>query len=245
VKHYRGTIRLGIETDTLDPTGRIVKTSPVPPLEPGFIEECALHFTGEIEQTPPRFSALKYHGERAYALARKGIPVVLEKRKVRIDRLEIESIDLPEVTMAVTCSKGTYLRSLAADLGKRLGPGAHLKSLRRFSSGSYTVDRAVSSRDLESTQPGERVREALIPMGESLPHMEEIQIGAPVASGIRTGRQPKEEDLAGALSGASVSERYVKLVQGEDLVAIAGIDPDEKTGKYRVGIQRVFARSNP
>jgi tRNA pseudouridine55 synthase len=239
-KHYRGTIRLGIETDTLDPTGRIVKTSPVPALEPGFIKACALHFTGEIEQTPPRFSALKYHGERAYALARRGIPVILKKRKVRIDRLEIETINLPEVTVAVTCSGGTYLRSLAADIGERLGPGAHLKSLRRLSSGSYTVDQAVNSRDLEAVRPGERVQEALIPLREALPHMEEIQIDASVASRIRTGQQPGAEELAGAFPSPSFCENYVKLVHGNDLVAITRISPDMKTGKYRLGIQRVF-----
>jgi tRNA pseudouridine55 synthase len=212
----------------------------VPALEPGFIKACALHFTGEIEQTPPRFSALKYHGERAYALARRGIPVILKKRKVRIDRLEIETINLPEVTVAVTCSRGTYLRSLAADIGERLGPGAHLKSLRRLSSGSYTVDQAVNSRDLEAVRPGERVQEALIPLREALPHMEEIQIDASVASRIRTGQQPGAEELAGAFPSPSFCENYVKLVHGNDLVAITRISPDMKTGKYRLGIQRVF-----
>jgi tRNA pseudouridine55 synthase len=244
-KHYRGTIRLGIETDTLDPTGRVVKTSPVPPLKHGFIKACALHFTGEIEQTPPSFSALKYQGKRAYALARKGIPVILEKRKVQIDRLEIESIDLPEVTIVVTCSGGTYLRSLAADLGERLGPGAHLKSLRRLSSGSFTVDHAVSSRDLESERPRERVQEAVIPLREALPQMEEIQIDASLASRIRAGHQPKEEELAGALSLSPLHETFFKLVHGDDLVAITRISPDLKTGKCQLEIQRVFVPSNP
>jgi len=239
-KHYRGTLRLGVETDTLDPTGRIVKTRPVPPLEPGFIEACALQFTGEIEQTPPRFSALKYQGKRAYALARRGIPVILEKRKVQIDRLEIESINLPEVTMAVSCSGGTYLRSLAADFGERLGPGAHLKSLRRLSSGSYTVDQALKSRDLESMRPGQGVQEALIPLSEALPQMEEIQIDGTMASRIRTGHQPKGEELDGAVPSPLFYENHVKMVHGKDLVAIARISPDMKTGKYQIGIQRVF-----
>jgi tRNA pseudouridine55 synthase len=244
-KHYRGTMRLGIETDTLDPTGRVVKTSPVLPLEQGFIKACALHFVGEIEQAPPRFSALKYHGKRAYALARKGMPVILAKRKIKIDRLEIESIDLPDVTMVVTCSGGTYLRSLAADLGERLGPGAHLKSLRRLSSGSFTVDHAVSSRDLESERPGERVQEALIPLREALPQMEEIQVDASMASRIRAGHQPKEEELADALIRTPFNEKNTKLVHGKDLVAIARISYDLKTGKCQLGIQRVFTRSNP
>jgi len=239
-KHYRGTLRLGIETDTLDPTGRVVKTSPVPPLEHGFIKACALGFTGEIEQTPPRFSALKYQGKRAYALARKGVPVILAKRKVQIDRLEIESIDLPDVTMVVTCSGGTYLRSLAADLGEKLGPGAHLKSLRRLRSGSFTVDHAVSSRELESERRGERVQEAVIPLREALPQMEEIQIDASMASRIRAGRRPKAEELDGAPFGLPFSEKHIKLVQGKELVAITRISHDLKTGKRQVGIQRVF-----
>jgi tRNA pseudouridine55 synthase len=244
-KRYRGTIRLGIETDTLDPTGRVVKTSLVPPLDHGFIKACALHFTGAIEQTPPSFSALKYQGKRAYALARKGIPVILEKRTVQIDRLEIESIDLPDVTMVVTCSGGTYLRSLASDLGERLGPGAHLKSLRRLGSGCFTLDHAVSSKDLESDRPGERVREAVISLREALPQMEEIQIDASMASRIRAGHRPKKEEFAGALSSSLLKDNFFKLVHGNDLVAITRIGPDLKTGKCQLGIQRVFTPCNP
>ena len=240
-KRYRGTLRLGIETDTLDPTGRVVKTSPVPDLEHGFIRACALDFTGTIEQTPPRFSALKLEGKRAYALARRGMPVILQKRRVHIDRLEIESIDLPEVTMVVTCSRGTYLRSLAADLGERLGPGAHLKSLRRLSCGSFTVDQALSSKDLESGKPRERVQEAIIPLREALPRMEEIQIDGAMACRIRSGHQPKQEELAAGFCLSPFREKHYKLVHGNDLVAITGSSADGKPGKGQLGILRVFA----
>lgn len=149
------------------------------------------------------------------------------------------------MTIGVTCSKGTYIRSLAADLGERLGPGAHLKSLRRLSSGSFTVDRAVSSRDLESERPRERVQEALIPLRDALPQMEEIQIDALMASRIRAGHQPKEEELASALSRFLLDESFFRLIHGNDLVAIARINPDLKTGKCQLGIQRVFTPSNP
>ncbi len=237
-KHYRGTIRLGVETDTLDPTGRVLKTSPVPPLEPDFIRACALNFTGEIEQIPPKFSALKIQGERAYALARKGIPITLKRRRVQIDRLEIESIHLPELTFSVTCSKGTYLRSLAADLGERLGTGAHLKSLRRLGSGSFTVDHAIPSSDL---WPGKGMEAAFIPLREALPQMEEIQIDSILASRIREGHQPEEAELGDTLARILRSKSYLKLVHGKELVAITRVSPNTKTGSRRIRIQRVFA----
>lgn len=144
-KTYLGTLTLGIETDTLDRTGRITAVKPVPELDPELVRERAKAFVGETEQTPPSFSALKVQGKRAYSLVRKGLPVTLEKRRVRIMELAILSLDPPDVTFRVVCSSGTYVRSLAADLGKELGVGAHLKALRRIAIGPYGVEDALPS----------------------------------------------------------------------------------------------------
>ncbi|MEJ2723944.1 MAG: tRNA pseudouridine(55) synthase TruB, partial [Deltaproteobacteria bacterium] len=150
-KSYRATVRLGIETDTMDHTGRIVRTRPVPPLDPDDIRKKAQHFEGNIDQVPPAFSALKLDGKRSYALARMGVPVELKKRRVTIHSLEIVSVELPEVTFLVTCSGGTYVRSLAADLGEAVGTGGHLTALRRLSSGPFSVKEALT---LEGEGPG-------------------------------------------------------------------------------------------
>ena len=130
-KTYRGTLRLGVETDTQDPTGHTVSTRPVPEISLEEIRRHALGFTGEIEQVPPAFSAVRHQGKRAYEFARKGIAIDLKKRRVRIHSLEVLGVALPEITFQVVCSGGTYVRTLAADLGKQMGPGAHLRELRR------------------------------------------------------------------------------------------------------------------
>ena len=114
-KVYRGTMRLGVETDTLDCTGSVVHKVTVSELGIEQIREKARQFVGEIEQLPPVYSAVKYKGTRAYKLARRGEEMSLKKRNVTVYSLRILSVDLPDVTMEVRCSSGTYIRSLAAD----------------------------------------------------------------------------------------------------------------------------------
>ena len=135
-KTYEATLRLGVETDTLDLTGRVLKTVPVPEIEPEIVEEKAKVFLGEIEQVPPAFSALKYKGRRAYDWARKGVRIDLHKRKVTIFSFKIISVRLPEILLEVVCSKGTYVRSLASDFAGSLGPGGHLTALRLVEQGA-------------------------------------------------------------------------------------------------------------
>jgi tRNA pseudouridine55 synthase len=245
VKQYRATITLGTETDTMDPTGRVIRTSPVPSMEPDFIKECALSFRGEIEQVPPIFSAVKCQGKRAYDLARKGIQVDLKKRSVEIYRLEVEAIDLPDLTVTVACSGGTYMRSLAADLGRRLGTGAHLKVLRRLSSGSFSVAHALSSERLGPNFSRETLEQRMIPLQEALPEMEAIQVDQAMASRIRQGYQPKWEELKGVVAPPPVREFHVKLVKGNELVAIVKTGPAAGMGASRLEGVRVFHPSNP
>jgi len=175
-KTYLGTLTLGAETDTLDRTGRITAVSPVPSLELDFLRAKVEAFVGETEQTPPAFSALKVQGKKAYSLARKGLPVTLQKRRVRVKEWTLLSLAGPDVTFRVVCSSGTYVRSLAADLGKELGVGAHLKTLRRMSSGSYRLEGALRSQDLGTVVSAEKVKERVIPLREALPHLAEVEV---------------------------------------------------------------------
>jgi tRNA pseudouridine55 synthase len=231
-KTYLGTLTLGTETDTLDRTGRVTAVKPVPKLDPELVRERARAFVGETEQTPPSFSALKVQGKRAYSLARKGLPVILEKRWVRIMELAVLSLDLPDVTFRVVCSSGTYVRTLAADLGKELGVGAHLKALRRTAIGPYGVEDALRSGDMGAS--AEAVKKRIIPLRRALPHFTEVEVDERTAVQVRKGYQPGWEELG---KKAPFPQEEVKLVSGTDLVALVRFEPRAK-GQLRVS--RVF-----
>lgn len=148
-KEYEGTLRLGITTDTCDKEGRVVSTREVNEMPEDSIREAFLSFSGDIDQTPPIFSAIKHKGKKLYELARKGIEVQIKSRRVTIHEIEIKDINLPDITFRVRCSKGTYIRKLAHDLGEKLGCGAHLIALRRTRSGRFSIDDAVGLEDLK------------------------------------------------------------------------------------------------
>ena len=144
-KAYEAEGLLGVSTDTLDRSGRVIDERPV---DPGLTREDLLavlaRFTGELDQVPPMYSAIKQGGTRLYHRARAGHEVERAPRRIRIDRLELVAFEPPRFRVAVACSKGTYVRSLVADIGDALGAGAHLTELRRTRSGRFTLDHAVS-----------------------------------------------------------------------------------------------------
>jgi len=141
-KAYTGTIRLGAETDTLDRTGQVTATAPVPALSPATVGELARRFVGPQQQVPPMFSALKRDGVPLYKLARRGIAVQRAARDIEIGRLELTVCGTHAIDFALECSKGTYVRVLAADLGRALGTVAHLEELRRTAVGGFRVEDA-------------------------------------------------------------------------------------------------------
>ncbi len=239
-KVYLATLRLGIETDTQDLTGRVVSRNPVPELEPESIGKVASGFIGEIEQIPPLFSAVYHQGERAYELARRGIRVELQKRRVRIRSLEISSVALPDVTMMVTCSSGTYMRSLAADLGRELGTGAHLKSLRRLCSGPFHVKDALKLETLMHLPRENVFQEVIIPPSEALPEMKEAMLDDRAAQRIRNGHQPVWEEIGAEEDSSPFPEGYMKLVEGGELVAIAEVEHLQREARRSLRIMRVF-----
>ena len=193
-KVYSATIELGVETDTLDPTGHVVRTGVVPDLSLEDVREKANRFVGEIQQVPPVYSAVKHKGVRAYKLARRGLEVDLQERLISVYSLCVLSVDLPYITMRIRCSSGTYVRSIAADLGRELGPGAHLKSLRRLRSGPFEVEKALSSGKV-TPDCRERLFKRVIPLTEALPHMCEVCVSEVLAKKVRQGYQPVAEEL--------------------------------------------------
>ena len=149
-KEYEGTLTLGITTDTMDASGKIIQTSEISSVTEEQIIAAFKQFEGEIEQIPPMFSAIKHKGRPLYKLARKGIKIERPPRIVTIHHLEILKIQKPEVTFRVSCSKGTYIRVLASDIGTAIGCGAHLLSLTRTRSGIFTLSNAISLDEIEN-----------------------------------------------------------------------------------------------
>ncbi|MEE8581596.1 MAG: tRNA pseudouridine(55) synthase TruB [Myxococcota bacterium] len=167
-KHYVGTVRLGLETDSLDGEGKLVRVHDGPLPDSASIRSALTGFAGDIEQIPPMYSAVKHGGVPLHRLARRGEEVVRGPKKVRIHRIEMIRFDPPNLEIAVACSPGTYVRSLAADLGTRLGCGAYLSSLRRVRSGPFDECQAHSPDVLASASEAGEPSRWLIPATEVL-----------------------------------------------------------------------------
>jgi tRNA pseudouridine55 synthase len=149
-KAYRGTVAFGVATDTLDASGRVVERTALP-VSREEVEQAARRFVGHIHQIPPMVSAVKVGGRRLHEIARAGGEVERVPRPVRIDRIVVESFvdgPYPEATLVVECGPGTYVRTLASDLGSALGGGAHLKDLRRLRVGTFTLADAHSLEEI-------------------------------------------------------------------------------------------------
>ena len=148
-KRYAVSCRLGTATDTGDSAGKIILRRPVPKLTREIVETELNAFRGEIEQVPPMFSAIKHHGKRMYELARQGLEVERPARRVHVYELTLTDVQDDRLQLMVLCSKGTYVRTLVADLGMRLGCGAHVEALRRLQAGPFLSEQMVSLERLE------------------------------------------------------------------------------------------------
>ncbi len=188
-KRYQATIRLGSSTDTFDGEGRIIKTSPVPNLTEEELDTGLQTFVGEIEQVPPPYSAIKVDGRRAYDMAREGEEVNLEPRKIEVYSLELLEWNSPELVVDVFCSSGTYVRSLANDLGTKLGCGAYLIGLRRTKSGRFTLRDAVPLRRLQEAFTSNSWYKYLIPAAEALGDWPAVELDADQVELIRHGHR--------------------------------------------------------
>jgi len=233
-KRYQATIELGSSTDTYDIEGEVNKTEYSTPIEDiteeNFIEILNT-FIGEIEQVPPPFSAVKVKGRKAYELARKGEEVDLEPRLINVYSLDVLEWAPPEIVIDVYCSSGTYVRSLANDLGEALGTGAHLIGLRRTKSGRFTLRDAVPLRRLEESFLAGDWYRFLIPASEALADWPMLELDPDQVELIRHGHriegEPNPSGWARAVS-----------MQG-DLVALVEYDAETKEWQPR----KVFFQS--
>ncbi len=188
-KRYTADILLGTVTDSLDMDGNILAQNPVT-AGPDEIRRAVMSFVGEIEQLPPMYSAISVGGHRLYELARKGIEVERERRRVTVYSIDILRIEPPVVTVDVRCSKGTYIRTLGADIGAALGCGACLKSLCRTESGGLKLADALTVQELEALAAQGRLAEAVIPIDKMFASLPEIRLDARRSLMVKNGVSP-------------------------------------------------------
>jgi tRNA pseudouridine55 synthase len=212
-KRYQAVVRLGTSTDTYDADGRVVSTSPVNITEDQF-ETALKKFVGEIEQVPPPYSAVKIKGRKAYEMARDGEEVDLEPRKIQVYSLELLEWAPPEAVIDVYCSSGTYVRSLAHDLGEALGCGAHLVGLRRTKSGRFTLRDAVPLRKLREAFENGNWYQYLIPAAEALSDWPAVELTQDQLDNIRHGhRIPGEPNKGTLVRGVSEQGELIALLE--------------------------------
>lgn len=239
-KTYQGTIRLGIETDTGDPEGKITKEMEVPKLELESINNMLKnHLIGEVIQDVPMFSAVKRHGVPLYKFARKGIKIDNKKKKVYIYSINIHSIKGAELNIEITCSSGTYIRSVGIDIGKLLQTCAHIKELRRISIGNFNVRDAIAS---SSISPGQRdeIINKIIPLPSALPLHKSLKVDDDMAKRIKNGYNPL---LKGNYDYIKNGEN-VKIMHNNQLIAIGRVKRFKSKDGVFVKLLRVFNQDN-
>ena len=214
-KTYEAVLRLGIRTDSQDAAGRILSRQDTSNVTETEVEKTMRGFTGPIQQQPPAYSALKYHGKPLYHWARKGKPVAKPPRTVVISSLEIQKIALPRVCFSVTCSAGTYIRTLCADVGDSLGCGGHLMSLRRTVSCGFLVAQALDLEQLETMADTGAWKARLIPPVDALPGMPAHQADNALRDKIKFGRP------IGPSDGIKIQAEKIKIIDADwNLLAV-------------------------
>ncbi len=220
-KEYEAVLKLGEETTTDDCAGEVVRSRDWADVQPERIESHLRAFLGKIRQIPPMFSAVKMQGMPLYRLARKGMEVERKPREVEIYKIQTEGVDLPCVRFRVSCSKGTYIRALGRDIGKRVGCGAHLLSLRRIRSGPFTLDQAISWEGMKDLTTSDALLPWLISLNAALPGLPEVIGDEPMVKKARFGREMMVEDLAAKSLPVFKKGEWLKMSSpGGGLVAI-------------------------
>jgi len=237
-KEYLATIRFGFETDTGDVSGspKRIQHSTFK-IQNSKIEEALKDFRGEIEQTPPMYSAKKVAGKKLYELARKGIEI--ERKPVKITIYEIEKMENGkwkmengktfDVKIRVACSAGTYVRTLAEDIGKKLEVGAHLSALRRTCAGQFDLLKAVTIEELEEIVSKDKLGEVMISMNDALAHLPKVVLNEVEIKNAQNGKKLKFEDTE------IKDNQAVRMIdEAENLIAVGFYDKQQKSVQPRI-----------
>ncbi|MDX1707055.1 MAG: tRNA pseudouridine(55) synthase TruB [Desulfobacterales bacterium] len=217
-KIYDATLQLGIETDTQDSTGTVTATRAVINYPEHDIKSAVQRFIGPIEQQPPIFSALKHKGTPLYRLARQGRPVQKPARRVHISNIKILEINLPLVHLEVSCSAGTYIRTLCADIGKHLGSGGHLAALKRTESSGFKIQQAISLPQLQAQALNGNVNGSLINMSDALADMPACRADQRLKKKIKYGQPLRKTDIAPDRLSKNVlkQDTHLKIVDADN-----------------------------
>ena len=227
-KEYIATIKLGQETDTLDADGEIVAEKEGFSFTPQEIEEVLGRFRGVIRQVPPLFSAIKLEGVPLYKRARSGENPLRPEREVVIHALGLKDFSPPFATLGVTCGRGTYVRTLGADIGRALGCGAHLVELRRVRSGKFSIEQALSLDELTQLAEQGKGGDRIIPLKDGVDIAGEIRVAKRVAEMVQRGRPLHLSDLPEGDWAWLKDGQRVRLLYGADqLLAIAEFRVDK------------------
>jgi len=230
-KTYRATVRLGFATETYDAEGNPTGPERAVEVMRGEVESALQVFAGEIEQTPPAYSAVKVEGQPAYRLARKGAAVALRSRLARIYAIRLLEFESPEVVIEVECGKGTYIRSLAHDLGQALGCGGHLVALDRTRVGQFSVDSAVAPTELVGAFETGDWREMVLPLDCGLTELPAITLHIEDEKDIRHGQAVRIDEER--LTRAAVEDGRLHRAYAEDGGLVAVVVYEGATGLWR------------
>lgn len=232
-KTYVARILLGVETDTQDATGQVVSERPVNAGE-ADLRAVLPRFTGEIEQVPPMYSAIKRDGRRLYQLARKGQTVEVEPRRCRVDAIELlgaaggDAYDL-----RITCGKGVYIRTLCRDIGRALGCGAHMQALERAAAGIFRIEDALTPAQLDALSQAGRLEEALIPLDAPLQHLPAVRVGERSRHAVKNGNPLRAQWLDAPAPQAEA----VRVYLNDEFAGIGTPQPDGSV-KFRAMLYR-------
>jgi len=228
-KCYRARIKLGIRTDTGDSEGSIIERNTGISVSRKAIERALTKFKGEIEQVPPMHSAIKMNGVPLYKLARKGISVEREPRLVTLYQVCLLEFVNSELELEISCSKGTYIRTIADDLGQELGCGAHVIELRRTQAGVFTEKDSISAEELalEKENRGlDKIDQFLIPMDRAIQDLPEVNLPSITASHVKNGQAVLVRHLP--------KNGLVRMYEDEQFIGIGSIDDDGKVAPRRL-----------
>lgn len=234
-KKYEAVLNLGIETDTLDSTGNIISTCEINDISKQDILSAVKQFEGKIKQRPPFYSALKHKGIPLYRYARKGKLIKKPARDVLISYIKIIEIKLPDICFEVSCSSGTYIRTLGADIATALGCVGHLKKLKRIESSGFSIDEAVSFSDIKKKHlkgnSSDSLLQKLVSMADALPELKEYVADDLLAKRIKHGCKITTKDII--LPNTNENETFIKILDTDhNLIAILRFNKDFDSYKY-------------
>jgi len=228
-KRYRARIKLGIRTDSADSEGQVIAQCDEVNVSREQVEQALQSFKGETQQIPPMHSALKVDGVPLYKLAREGKTIPREARSICVYELELTDFQGDEIELEITCSKGTYIRTIADDLGQDLGCGAHIIALRRLQAGAFTEADCVSTdalREVKEKHGMDRLDQNLIPMDRAIEDLPEVNLPSIAASQFKNGQSVLVRHLP--------EEGLVRLYEEEQFIGIGCIDDDGKVAPKRL-----------